>query len=329
MKYPEGSLKNQIEFLVSIATRAPSTHNSQPWKFSIEDNVLSVFVDDSIEMPESDPEKQYLYISLGYLLQHLITVGNCYKMLESYEITPNDSKVATFSFKDYAGETDNYCLPMLGAIGKRQNLRGPFKNESVDENLLQKIKDSLTKEEFGKNISLNIIKGDGVSKIGELTAESMKRVYSRPEFRAEMSNWIKPNNSKEKHGIHGYSLNQKLIGSMLLPHIIRLFNIGGKLAKLNYMAIASAPVGFIFSSKDNNKQSWIETGMCSSFLTLSLLVEGLNTSVFVASLEHEDTKKDLQKVANTTEVPQFVTVAGEILVSAPRTPRYSVTEKSI
>jgi len=330
MEKPEGRLKDQIEFLVGLATRAPSTHNSQPWKFSILDNTLSVFIDEGVQMPESDSEKRYLHISIGYLLHHLIVVGEYFSMLDSYSIAVEGNKVAEFKFSDFNQEVNEKYLHLVQAIFERQNLRGPFKPESVSTEIIEEIKDLKGSVEYIDNTELSLIEeGGDIEKIAELTAESMRRVYKDSSFRAEMSKWIKPNNSKDKDGIHGYSLNQSMFGSILLPHIIRLLNVGKVLAKLNYKAIASAPLGLIFSSKDDSPKSWIKIGMHASLVTLTLLSKGINASVFVAALEHKDTKESLQNLAKIEGVPQFLLVAGEILVTAPRTPRYSVSEKTI
>lgn len=321
-----GSLEEQIRSVVNIAVRAPSTHNSQPWKFSTEDNTLSVFVDESVRMPKSDPEGRYKFISIGYLLHHLQVVGNYYGVLENITITPNEDCVAKLSFTESSSDSSNAeYKELFEAIEKRQNLRGPFSDTAeidVVKNAL--VTDVHTPSEV--HVELLAAK-EQIHTIAELTAESMRRVYRDPEFRKEMSMWIKPNNSKEKQGIHGYSLNQKLIGSLLLPHIIRMFNVGSLLAKLNYKAISSAQFGLVYATEGNTKQDWLSVGMKASAATLSLLAHGYNTSIFVASLEHEDTKNDLAALMTKSCTPQFVMVGGKILVSAPKTPRYTFKEK--
>lgn len=327
MEKLSGTIEDQIQQVVDYAVRAPSTHNSQPWKFSIENNKLSVLVDESVKMPYSDPEERYKYISLGYLVHHIQTTAEYFNVLGSVDFSPEERVVATFTFNEYTGAKNSEQQNLFKAIEKRQNLRGPFKQENLSQEIMDLIQGLNTNTPEKVELVFSN-KKEQVQKIGELTAESMRRVYKNPLFRKEMSHWIKPNNSKEKTGIHGYSLNQKLFSSILLPHIIRMFDVGPLLAKLNYKAITSAQFGIVYATEKNTKTSWFSVGMRASHLTLSLLSRGYNVSIFVASLEHEDTKKDLKSSLEVSTSPQFVMVGGKILVKAPYTPRYSYKEKA-
>jgi len=69
--------------------------------------------------------------------------------------------------------------------------------------------------------------------------------------------------------------------------------------------------------------------MHASNATLSLFSKNYNMSIFVASLEHEDTKESLKNSLQISEHPQFVMVGGKILTKAPYTPRYTCREKMI
>lgn len=328
MTIPKGTLPEQIEHIVNIATRAPSTHNSQPWKFDVQGNTLIVSLDESVVMPKSDPEGRYKHISIGYLLHHLYVVGKYYNMLKSFSITPENESLAVFTFEEFSNEPNRTFELLFLSIQKRQNLRGPFSPEVS----LSEVMDCLGNKTIDLPVPVHVecvANAKDVEKVAELTAESMRRVYRDDEFRREMASWIKPNNSKEKRGIHGYSLNQKLLGSIILPHIIRNFNIGAVLAKLNYNAISSAPFVLVYATEKENISSWISVGMRASEATLTLLAAGYNTSIFVAALEHVDTKKELGSLITSSETPQFVMAGGKILVSAPYTPRYTFSEKKV
>jgi hypothetical protein len=52
--------------LIHSATLAPSGHNTQPWKFSVDSNVIRLFPDFSRRLPVVDPDDHALNISLGF-----------------------------------------------------------------------------------------------------------------------------------------------------------------------------------------------------------------------------------------------------------------------
>ena len=60
-----------IKDAVRLACRAPSLHNSQPWRFEVDGEVLHLFLDTSRIMPSTDRSAREAIISCGALLDHL------------------------------------------------------------------------------------------------------------------------------------------------------------------------------------------------------------------------------------------------------------------
>ncbi|MBK1889627.1 hypothetical protein Undi14_06235 [Undibacterium sp. 14-3-2] len=57
--------------LVRYATLAPSSHNTQCWKFHIDDNAISILPDFSRRCPAVDPDDHHLFVSLGCAAENL------------------------------------------------------------------------------------------------------------------------------------------------------------------------------------------------------------------------------------------------------------------
>lgn len=56
---------------VALANRAPSVHNSQPWRWRIGPSSIHLFADADRALPATDPEGRGLLISCGAALHHL------------------------------------------------------------------------------------------------------------------------------------------------------------------------------------------------------------------------------------------------------------------
>jgi hypothetical protein len=56
---------------VALANRAPSVHNSQPWRWRIGPRSLHLFADPARALPATDPDGRELRISCGSALHHL------------------------------------------------------------------------------------------------------------------------------------------------------------------------------------------------------------------------------------------------------------------
>jgi nitroreductase len=57
--------------VIALANRAPSVHNSQPWRWRIDEHSLHVFTDPERSLPATDPAGRDLRISCGAALHHL------------------------------------------------------------------------------------------------------------------------------------------------------------------------------------------------------------------------------------------------------------------
>lgn len=320
----EDTLDVQIRALLEVAVRAPSTHNSQPWKFHIEDHSVVVARDTSIQLPHSDAQGRYAHISIGFLIEHLVALATWLAMEPVVQPLFEGDLIARISLSP--ARPPEHEDREVAAIFSRKNRRGLFVKESLPEALLQALAGS-TGTPFG-SVEMSVTTNtDEVRTLAEATATNMRRVYQRSSFRAEMSRWIVPTGSHRTSGIPGYSLNQPALLSWILPLMIRFINMGNMLAKLNYGAICSAPAVVGFASEESAR-GWVSVGYAASRAVRMLVAQGFDYSVFVASIEYEDTRSAMQRTLALTMPFQFVFVTGKLPGTVSwRTPRAPLTKK--
>ena len=63
--------RDQVHFLIETAVRAPSVHNTQPWRFHVGPAGLELHADRSRQLPAVDPFGRELLISCGAALYGL------------------------------------------------------------------------------------------------------------------------------------------------------------------------------------------------------------------------------------------------------------------
>ena len=66
LQVPQRTLRRIVE----LATRAPSVHNTQPWRWRGAPHSLELYADRSRQLPVSDPDGRNLVISCGIALHH-------------------------------------------------------------------------------------------------------------------------------------------------------------------------------------------------------------------------------------------------------------------
>ncbi len=61
--------------LVRYATLAPSSHNTQCWKFRLDDGAITILPDLARRCPAVDPDDHHLFVSLGCAAENLVVAA--------------------------------------------------------------------------------------------------------------------------------------------------------------------------------------------------------------------------------------------------------------
>jgi len=111
-----------------LACRAPSVHNSQPWRWVVEDDAVHLFVDHHRTVPATDHSGREAIISCGAVLDHLriaMTAAQYQASISRFPNPNNPSHLATIEFSpiDHVTEAQrNRAQAML----QRRTDRLPF-----------------------------------------------------------------------------------------------------------------------------------------------------------------------------------------------------------
>ncbi len=58
--------------VLTLATRAPSIYNTQPWRWRVDATSLHLYSDPRVELPNTDPDGRDLMLSCGATLNHCV-----------------------------------------------------------------------------------------------------------------------------------------------------------------------------------------------------------------------------------------------------------------
>ncbi len=90
-----------LERAVLLACRAPSVHNSQPWRWVAEDGALGLFVDRHRATPATDYSGREVILSCGAVLDHLcvaMTAAGWEPKVERFPVSRDPDQLASVTF---------------------------------------------------------------------------------------------------------------------------------------------------------------------------------------------------------------------------------------
>lgn len=295
----DGSLDDQIRFLLKYAILAPSGHNTQPWLFKItKNNMIELYADRSRALPVVDPDDRALIISCGAALYHLRLAANHFGIVDDVELLPdkgNPDLLARVAFKEKDPSVQKQAehdSPLFQAITKRRSNRSPFDNKKLPEGLIATLRANASAHSAWLDIVDDELKKNNIA---DLISHGDKIQLSDKRFRRELAAWIHPNRSNSKDGMPGYAFGMPDLMSYVGPVLVRTFDMGkGQAAKDRQLATGS-PVLAVLGTDVDEPLNWIQTGEALGRILLQARAENIWTSFMNQPIEVPELRPKLRE----------------------------------
>jgi len=172
---------------VTLAARAPSIHNSQPWRWLLDANSLHLYADASRLLPATDPDGRDLMLSCGATLHHLQVALAASGWATHVHRFPNPNQpdhVAAVEFLPREPNRDDIAL--AAAIQRRRTDRRRYTSWPVPIDLLDDL--ARTAGAFGA-VLMPAVDPDDRYQLVRAIAEASTRQEADLAYAAELSAW--------------------------------------------------------------------------------------------------------------------------------------------
>ncbi len=123
--------------IVELATRAPSVHNTQPWRWRGDSTSLELYADRSRQLVVGDPAGRNVVISCGTTLHHVQAVANALGLSATVTRLPDPERPDLLARIELAARTPaRHAAELLDAIDKRCTDRRRFTSWPVSDEQL-------------------------------------------------------------------------------------------------------------------------------------------------------------------------------------------------
>ncbi len=259
--------------LVRYATLAPSSHNTQCWKFAFAENAISILPDWSRRTPAVDPDDHHVFVSLGCAAENLIqaALAHGFKAEARFDAPRGAVRVAL-------APTPAQVSPLLKAILARQCTRADYDGKPLSNAELGLLERAGTSS--GVRMLL-LTERAAMKRVLELVVQGNSAQMADPSFVKELKTWIRFNNAdavRTRDGLFSVSSGNPSIPTWLGDLAFGwFFTSKGENDKIARQIRSSAGIA-VFASQAADAAHWVETGRCYERFALQATALGIRNA---------------------------------------------------
>ena len=299
-------LADHTQFLIETAARAPSVHNSQPWRFRVGPTAIELSCDRRRQM-QTDPLGREMLISCGAALFGLRLAVRSLGYLPVVTLPPDPAPsglIARVGIGAAAPMTAEERL-LLEALTYRHTHRGPFEPGPLPDGLFA----GLQHDALSEGTTLVLVEGDiAYRQLAGLVAAAADQLDLDPEARDETRRWTRNAASPARDGIPARAF--AACGGQQPGRLRqRDFDLGRRLARLPAGGESPAATAVLIT-RGENRHEWMRAGQALHRLLLHAASERVFASLYTQPLEIPLTRALIRDRLALPGHPQFLLQLG-------------------
>lgn len=287
--------------LVSLAIRAPSVHNTQPWAWRIGPDSIELYADESRRLDASDPAGRDLMISCGAALHHLRVAARASGLMPEVARLPDAADPALLARVTFTpADLPTTAAADLRAIQERCTDRRRFTSWPVPNERLNVLVRAVD-DDGGDAVA--VTDATDRFRVDLMVARSHRLQERDAEIVAEARRWTDRN-------AHDGLPSDHLPGRPVVPDKLPNRFEEGQLSDENQEVETSDGV-ILLCGDDDSRDSWLRAGESLSALWLSAVRDGLSVVPLSQVVEVAETRHALQhQVLGDLAVPLLLVRVG-------------------
>jgi nitroreductase len=290
--------------VVAAAVMAPSSHNSQPWRFRIVGGALEIMADFRRHLPVIDGDRRQLFQSCGCALFNARVALRAMGFEDEVELAANPDcreLVATLRPGRRIVST-NADLTLMRAIPLRRTNRRSF----LDRPVARERAEQLTATAARDGTWAVRLDPDQKRAIAAMVDRADRIQYNDPGFREELASWLATPGSRRRDGI---PFVEKEYGSTLpftVHRTLRSPDLGSEFGHVEDERLRASPVVLVLGTHADDPAAWIAAGQALEAVLLHATALELSAAFANQVLEVADLRGALADVVGRDGYPQMV-----------------------
>jgi nitroreductase len=198
---------DEVDFLIGTAARAPSVHNTQPWRFRVGEFAIELYADPRRKL-RADPLGREMLISCGAALFGLRLAVRSLGYLPGVELLPDPAKLQLLArvMLGAAAPMTAQERQMLEAVPHRHTHRGPFDPGPLPAGLLAGLQHDAVAE--GATLA-PVNPGIAYQQLADIVGAAGRRQNLDPLARADARRWSRDAADSARDGVPAHAFPAK------------------------------------------------------------------------------------------------------------------------
>jgi hypothetical protein len=275
-RHSQGTQSDEPALLTEIvryATLAPSGHNTQCWRFRVENSSITILPDMTRRTPVVDPDDHHLYVSLGCALENLSQAARALGFAAHSQFDPV-SGATTVALERSAADAS----ALFKAIPHRQCTRTDFDGRPLSNEDLR----LLEAAETGSGVRVMLLtEREAMERVLEYVVHGNTMQVNNPAFVRELESWIRFSDGEAIRTGDGLPAratgnppSPRWLGKILFRASFRAKPENDK----NARQVRSSAGMAVFVSNVDDRAHWIEAGRCYERFALQATTLGVRNA---------------------------------------------------
>lgn len=259
--------------LVRYATLAPSSHNTQCWRFGIEPDAITILPDLARRCSAVDPDDHHLFVSLGCAAENLVQAARAHGLaaLASFD---GARSALRMTLEPVTAQSS----PLFQAIPQRQSTRAEYDGRPLSGDDLR----ALERAAAGDGVQLIVLTDQPArEEVLEFVVQGNRAQMNDEAFVDELKTWIRFSASDAVRlgdGLYGASSGHPSVPSWVGRLMFGMFfTEKGENDRYARQVRSSAGIA-VFVGPDNDKAGWISVGRAYERFALQATALGVRTA---------------------------------------------------
>ena len=307
---PAAPRAERIDALLACAVLAPSTRNTQPWRFAVAGNRIDLWIDPTRAQPVADADQREMFISAGCALENLLLAAPQLGFEAHAALMPAPAQPLLAASVTLTDRTASTVTPLdaelFAQIPHRHTHHGAYDGQPLAATELAALEAAARIDD----VTLAWADEHTRPQIDALVEQADRALFAQAPYRRELGRWIGT-------GAFGTSAAASALGRVAVSYLQPVSSF----AAADRKVLATSPAFGVLCAGDGGRASQVAVGRALERVYLAAARAGLAVQPVSQLLQHADTRAALTALLPASRVPLQPFRLGRPVDAARATPR--------